>query len=127
MKTSKNLIILSSFLFALNGHAVSNAASNEDDIDIPFSYAKGQKLYENSCASCHGKQLTGSDKGPPLLHAYYKPSHHGDQSFYRAALQGVKAHHWGFGDMPAVPGMTEVKVKSIVSYIRFYQQQKKLF
>jgi mono/diheme cytochrome c family protein len=123
MKISKNLILLSSLLFVLNG----NAAGNAGDVDIPFSFAKGQKLYESSCASCHGRELTGTEKGPPLLHGFYKPSHHGDPSFYRAALQGVKAHHWGFGDMPPVPGMTEVKVKSIVSYIRFYQQQKKLF
>ena len=116
-------MILSSFVFVFNAHA----ASNEDTIDIPFSYAKGQFLYEKSCASCHGKQLTGSDKGPPFLHAYYKPSHHGDPAFYRAALKGVKAHHWGFGDMPAVPGMTEAKAKRIVSYIRFYQKQKELF
>jgi mono/diheme cytochrome c family protein len=123
MNTSIRLIILSSFLFLLNGPATSN----DDNVDIPFSYAQGQVLYESSCASCHGKQLTGTDKGPPLLHAYYKPSHHSDQTFYRAALKGVKAHHWGFGDMPSVPGMTEVKVKRIVPYIRFYQQHKKLF
>lgn len=123
MKTFKNLLILSNFVFVLNVHA----ASNEVAVEIPFSYAKGQILYESSCASCHGKQLKGTDKGPPLLHAFYKPSHHGDQAFYRAALRGVKAHHWDFGDMPAVAGMTKSKVKPIVSYIRFYQQQKKLF
>ncbi|MFT4607152.1 MAG: cytochrome c5 [Urechidicola sp.] len=123
MKNSTKLILLSSLLFVLNTHS----ASNENEITIPFSYAKGQVLYESSCASCHGKQLTGTDKGPPFLHRFYKPSHHGDQTFYRAALLGVKAHHWGFGDMPSVLGMTKVKLKSIVSYIRYYQQHKNLF
>ena len=97
------------------------------DIEIPFHLAKGQVLYEKYCSSCHGLQLTGSDKGPPLIHPFYKPSHHGDKSFYRAALQGTKQHHWNFGDMAPVEGMTPKKMDSVVPYVRYYQQQKKLF
>ena len=98
-----------------------------EQIEIPFHLAKGQLLYEKYCSSCHGIDLAGSNEGPPLLHAFYKPSHHGDKSFYRAALQGVKQHHWEFGDMQPVPGMTPKKVKSVVAYVRFYQKQKKLY
>jgi len=98
-----------------------------EEVEIPFHLAKGQLLFEKYCSSCHGLQLIGSDKGPPLLHAFYKPSHHGDKSFYRAALQGVKQHHWNFGDMPPVEGMTPKKMDSLVPYIRYYQQQKKLY
>ena len=98
-----------------------------EQIEIPFHLAKGQLLYEKYCSSCHGIDLAGSNEGPPLLHAFYKPSHHGDKSFYRAALQGVKQHHWEFGDMQPVQGMTPKKVKSVVAYVRFYQKQKKLY
>lgn len=97
------------------------------DIKIPFIYAKGKTLFEASCASCHGLSLSGTDNGPPLLHPYYKPSHHGDQAFYNAALKGVTAHHWKFGDMPRVAGMTEQKIKSIVPYVRYFQKQSKLY
>ena len=103
------------------------AASPQDDIQIPFRYAKGQQLFEQNCSACHGQNLTGSDKGPPLLHPFYKPSHHNDASFYKAGLKGVKAHHWNFGDMPPVNGMSRKKMDRIVPYIRFYQQQKKLY
>jgi cytochrome c5 len=98
-----------------------------EEVEIPFYLGMGQLLYEKYCSSCHGQQLTGSDKGPPLIHPYYKPSHHGDQSFYRAALQGVKQHHWNFGNMPPVEGMTSKKMDSLVPYVRYYQQQKKLY
>lgn len=98
-----------------------------EEIEIPFRLAKGQLLYEKYCSSCHGAELNGSDKGPPLIHPFYKPSHHGDKSFYRAALQGVRQHHWEFGDMPAVTGMTPKKIDSLVPYVRYYQQQKKLY
>lgn len=106
---------------------ISQQAYSASDVAIPFRYAKGQVLFEKNCSSCHGISMTGTDKGPPLIHAFYKPSHHGDGSFYRAGLKGVKAHHWNFGDMPPVSGMNESKMKSIVPYIRFYQQAKKLY
>jgi len=48
-------------------------------------------------------------------------------SFYRAALKGVKQHHWNFGDMPPVAGMTPGKMDRIVPYLRHYQRQKKLY
>ncbi|MDH3389242.1 MAG: cytochrome c [Gammaproteobacteria bacterium] len=106
---------------------ITAPAIASEDIDIPFHLGKGQLLYEKYCSSCHGLQLNGSDKGPPLIHPFYKPSHHGDKSFYRAVLQGVKQHHWNFGDMPAVAGMTPKKMDSLVPYVRYYQQQKNLF
>lgn len=99
----------------------------ESIIDVPFRHAKGQALFELKCSNCHGDTLVGSDKGPPLIHAYYKPSHHDDGSFYRAGLKGVKAHHWKFGDMPPVKGMTEKKMRSIIGYIRVVQQAKNLY
>ena len=98
-----------------------------EEVEIPFHLGKGQLLYEKYCSSCHGLQLNGSDKGPPLLHPFYKPSHHGDKAFYRAALQGAKQHHWEFGNMPPVEGMTTKKMDKLVPYVRYYQQQKKLY
>lgn len=98
-----------------------------EQVDIPFHLARGQLLYEKYCGSCHGIALDGSNQGPPLLHPFYKPSHHGDESVYRAMLQGVKQHHWEFGDMPPVQGMTPKKAERVISYLRFYQKQKKLY
>ena len=98
-----------------------------EEIAIPFNLAKGQLLYERYCSSCHGLRLEGSDTGPPLLHPFYKPSHHDDKSFYRAALKGVRQHHWNFGDMPPVAGMTPGKMDRVVPYLRYYQRQKKLY
>ena len=98
-----------------------------EEVEIPFKLARGQMLYEKYCSSCHGLRLDGSDKGPPLVHPFYKPSHHGDEAFYRAALRGVRQHHWNFGDMQAVAGMTPGKMDRLLPYIRYYQQQKKLY
>lgn len=83
----------------------------------PTSYG-----YKN-CRSCHGVDATGTDKGPPLMHKIYEPSHHGDESFYRAALNGVKSHHWKFGDMLPVPGIERRDVGKILPYLRWLQRQ----
>ena len=115
------LVILLSMLL------VAGPAAAAEKVKIPFHLGKGQLLYEKYCSSCHSIDLTGSDKGPPLLHPFYKPSHHGDKAFYRAALQGARQHHWEFGDMPPVEGMTAGKMDKIVPYLRYYQQQKKLY
>jgi hypothetical protein len=57
------------------------------------------------------------------VHEVYKPSHHGDQAFALAALQGVKAHHWDFGDMPPVEGISQTDVAMITAYIRHLQRK----
>ena len=107
--------------------ALPRIAVATDSIEIPFELGRGQLLYEKYCSSCHGLALDGSEQGPPLVHDFYKPSHHGDKSFYRAVLQGVRQHHWNFGDMPPVQGMTQGKMDKVLPFIRYYQQQKGLY
>lgn len=85
--------------------------------------SQGKVAFEAKCASCHGINAAGQDGvAPPLVHIIYEPSHHGDDSFHRAAQQGVRAHHWPFGDMPPVKGLTTGDVTMIVRYIRELQQ-----
>lgn len=84
--------------------------------------AQGQRLFGNYCASCHGQDIKGSDKGPPLLHRVYEPSHHGDAAFQAAVRYGSRAHHWKFGDMPPVAGVSADDVAHITAYVR--QQQR---
>jgi len=85
--------------------------------------AQGKRLFERHCAACHGQDLRGSDKGPPFLHPVYEPSHHGDASFQAAARYGVRAHHWKFGDMPSVSGITPDEVAHVTAYVRQSQRQ----
>jgi mono/diheme cytochrome c family protein len=85
--------------------------------------AQGKRLFERHCAACHGQDLKGSDKGPPFLHPVYEPSHHGDASFQAAARYGTRAHHWKFGDMPPVPGITPDEVAHVTAYVRQSQRQ----
>jgi hypothetical protein len=66
--------------------------------------AQGKQLFARNCATCHG--LRGSHSGPPLLHKVYEPSHHSDLSFYMAVNKGVRQHHWQFGNMPPITGVS---------------------
>jgi mono/diheme cytochrome c family protein len=84
---------------------------------------EGEALFRENCATCHGADAAGRDGvGPPLVHRIYEPGHHGDGSFVLAALRGVRAHHWPFGDMPPVEGVTEGDVERIVAYVRTLQR-----
>lgn len=83
----------------------------------------GQTAYLAKCAACHGQNAVGQlGIAPPLVHKIYEPSHHGDMAFVMAAKNGVRAHHWTFGNMPAVDGITDAEVGTIVAYVRALQR-----
>ncbi len=90
---------------------------------IDGNAAIGQRIFEVSCASCHGVNAVGVEgAGPPLIHKIYEPSHHADEAFQRAVSQGVRSHHWQFGDMPPVEGLTRGDVAMVIAYIREIQR-----
>jgi mono/diheme cytochrome c family protein len=91
--------------------------------NLPAVLQEGEAKFNVHCAGCHGVQGQGTDQGPPLVHKIYEPSHHGDGAFHRAAASGVRAHHWQFGNMPKIPGVTKEDVGHIVQYVRWLQRQ----
>ncbi len=83
----------------------------------------GQKGFEANCAACHGTNGVGQQGvAPPLVHVIYEPGHHGDESFQRAVAQGVRGHHWPFGSMPPIAGLTRSDVTMITQYVRELQR-----
>ena len=88
---------------------------------------RGQELFAANCAACHGDNAGGTEQGPPLIHRIYESNHHSDQAFLIAATQGARAHHWGFGNMPPVEGVSERQVVDIVAYIREVQKANGIF
>jgi mono/diheme cytochrome c family protein len=93
----------------------------------PAVHRTGEQLFERNCAGCHGSKAAGTDKGPPLVHRVYEPSHHSDQAFYLAARNGVAAHHWRFGNMPAQPEVSEADVREMVAYVRWLQRETGIY
>lgn len=87
----------------------------------------GKLNYGFYCAACHGKTAGGTDNGPTFISRIYHPGHHGDPSFYRAPKQGVRAHHWPFGDMKPIPDITNKQITSIIEYVRAIQKANGLF
>lgn len=117
-------------LLAVTSTLYSTSDSKEKPIvevempDLDAHHDEGKSLYVANCSGCHGTTL-GGRKGvaPPLVHGYYKPSHHSDIAFYRAIANGVTAHHWQFGDMPAVASIDKAQATKIIRYIRAVQRE----
>ncbi|SDU02505.1 cytochrome c [Stappia sp. ES.058] len=85
--------------------------------------AAGEELFAKTCATCHGVNAAGrAGQGPPLVHVIYEPGHHADGAFYLAVAQGVRQHHWTFGNMPAVAGVSSEDISRIVAYVRTLQR-----
>ena len=93
----------------------------------PVEFQPGETKFAAHCAACHGARATGTGQGPPLVHKIYEPNHHADVAFQRAALNGVRAHHWDFGNMPKIDGVSSEDVDQIIKYIRWLQRQAGIF
>ncbi|MCQ0092988.1 cytochrome c [Roseovarius sp. M141] len=97
-------------------------------VTVPASLSEqeeiGKRAYDAVCASCHGENAQGKEgTAPPLVHKIYEPSHHADMAFVLAAQNGVRAHHWKFGNMPPVKGVTQADVLNIIAYVRVLQRE----
>ncbi|MFD1696819.1 c-type cytochrome [Roseibium aestuarii] len=92
--------------------------------DLSPTERQGETRFNDRCASCHGVHAAGQDGvAPPLVHRIYEPSHHADMSFLMAVRQGVRAHHWPFGNMPPIPDLAADDVALIVTYVRALQRE----
>ncbi len=87
----------------------------------------GREAFQTYCVECHGERAGGTDSGPPLIHPFYRPGHHDDQTFYAAVSTGVRAHHWTFGDMPPVENITVDEVTAIIAFIRTVQRANDIY
>lgn len=100
--------------------------TGKTEFDIPVQdstlVAEGEALYQASCSVCHGSDLRGTALGPSQLSVIYNPDHHGDGSYAVAVTAGVRAHHWSFGNMPSVDGVTEDDFDRILAFIRENQR-----
>ncbi|MDE0802980.1 MAG: c-type cytochrome [Acidimicrobiales bacterium] len=114
---SFTLVALSVLLAAACGDDSEPAATPANDLD-------GAALYGANCASCHGADLRGTSQGPSHLSIVYEPNHHGDEAFRSAIRNGAAQHHWDFGDMPPVEGLTDDEVDAIIAFVRAEQEEQ---
>ncbi|WP_171182116.1 cytochrome c [Ruegeria sp. HKCCD8929] len=99
-----------------------------EDVRVPSEFSPlataGKVAFDAKCAACHGSNAAGLEgSAPPLVHKIYEPSHHSDEAFFIAVRNGVRSHHWRFGNMPPVDGLTRGDVKGIVAYVRELQRE----
>jgi mono/diheme cytochrome c family protein len=109
--------------------AATNASLAEVKLpELSVQAKQGEAAFNTRCAACHGQNASGLDgKGPPLIHIIYETGHHGDAAFFLAAKNGVRAHHWPFGDMPPVENITDDELVEIVHYVRELQRANGIF
>jgi len=112
----------------MHAHGAGDQTAVIDAADVVIPALEGAQLYGGrvfaaKCVACHGDVLTGVEgAGPPLLHDFYVPGHHSDGAIEAAVRRGAPAHHWPFGDMPAVKGLTGADIAAVIGYIRAVQQ-----
>lgn len=120
------LIVVGSYFWLTSDQPENRMVRSFAVVEVPeltIAAQSGKQAFDKNCASCHGNNAAGQEgKAPPLVHRIYEPNHHGDISFIRAVKNGVHAHHWPFGNMPPVGGITEVEIQNIIIYVRELQR-----
>ncbi len=108
----------------------SGSAGDSVTVSVPTlseNAQAGQAAFNANCVLCHGPNASGTNLGPPLVHKIYEPNHHQDFSFRSAVQNGVPSHHWQFGNMPPVPGVSDDDVEKIICYVRELQHANGIF
>ena len=95
--------------------------------DLSDAALAGKQVFNANCSACHGSDVMGSAAGPPLIDRIYEPGHHADFSIRNAVRNGVPKHHWWFGNMPPVAGITDQQVEQLICYIRELQLANGIF
>ena len=102
------------------------------EVKVPAEFSPnanvGKAIFEAKCSVCHGQNAAGQNGiAPPLVYQIYEPGHHGEGAFVSAALNGVTAHHWNFGNMPKIEGVTAGDIKLVTAYIRELQRENGIY
>lgn len=115
--------ILTSMFFIISNTAVKAEVVNRD-VDF-LSYSKGARLYQQNCATCHGKNGEGADnwrkpdadgKNPaPPLNGTGHSWHHSNKSLINTIKNGTGKIG---GNMPAWKDkLPESEIKLILTWI----------
>jgi mono/diheme cytochrome c family protein len=122
------VIVVAAVLY-LGGYFNDNQESGGGaivEVTVPkldSSLKAGETAFIQNCAACHGENAAGkAGVAPPLVHKIYEPNHHGDMAFVLAAKQGVRQHHWRFGNMPPMPNVGSKEIATIIEYVRALQR-----
>ena len=107
--------------------AESTGETREAGMALSGMAREGEELFDANCSVCHGERAAGTNQGPTLIDRIYHPGHHSDASIRNAVSRGVQQHHWVFGDMAPVAGVSSDDVQKIICYVRELQRADGIF
>ncbi|MBL6432163.1 MAG: cytochrome c [Alphaproteobacteria bacterium] len=84
--------------------------------------AEGAEIFSANCASCHGANAEGRAGRAAAGACDLRTGHHADGAFFLAVAQRVRQHHWTFGNMSPVAGVSPDEIARIVAYVRTLQR-----
>jgi mono/diheme cytochrome c family protein len=81
----------------------------------------GRALFASNCAVCHGTTGQGTDQGPSLREARYRPEQLSDADVADSIRNGVPAPESEYGPMPAFRQFDDAQVEALVKVVRELQ------
>ena len=87
-----------------------------------LSAQAGRIAFAEECAGCHGRLAGGTERGPDLIQPAYGRRARSDAQFRRAVREGMPARRGGYGEMPAVKGVSERRLDRMIAFLREVQR-----
>ncbi len=116
------IVGISMFVVRITNRPVIQATITVNVPNFSRQGREGLGLFGIYCASCHGENAAGTPFGPALVDKLYGISNHDDNRFRHVIVNGVKAHHWKFGDMPSINISRSFQRDRIIEYVRELQR-----
>ena len=117
------VVLLASLVGALGGCGGGGDPQAVASPDVVL----GEQRYAQRCAMCHGADLRGSRIGPSHLSSVFGPEQTTDAMFADAIRNGGRSGRFPQYDaMPAVPGLSNHEITSIIAYVRSVQRAQGL-
>ena len=100
-------------LSAQRGGGPPGPATAHPAIGNREAIAEGEKLYNETCTSCHGKDGTGGELGPPVAAQNRRYLRRTDQEIFDAIKNGITGTQ-----MPPYSQFTDDQIWRVTAYIR---------
>lgn len=99
-------------IFVLMGAAVALPPSQSSQYPAPQAVTNGQRIFIQSCATCHDTHGSVTKSGPELKSYYREHQPRPTDAVVRAVIQQGK------GKMPAFSSLSKSQTDDLVAYIK---------
>ncbi|MFV0318198.1 MAG: c-type cytochrome [Microthrixaceae bacterium] len=89
----------------------------------PPDATRGEQVYADRCAACHGRDFQGSAQAPSHLDPHFRPEVTSDEDYRNAIKEGADDPDLDYTRMPGL-NLNDQEIADVIAYIRSVQDER---